>query len=156
MAPRDASSPTVRPIVRRFGIAVLSVSVAIGLALVLRPFHMNLTPFLFAIGATVWYAGAGPGVLAVVLSILALDYFFVPPLYSMSMLGHAEFVYLIFCTLFALIVGWVSGTRRRAEQRLLQARDELDTKVVERTADVKRSEAYLAEAQKLNRTGSWA
>jgi PAS domain S-box-containing protein len=156
MAPRDASSPTVPPIVRRFGIAVLSVAVAIGLALVLRPFHMNLTPFLFAIGATVWYAGAGPGVLAVVLSILALDYFFVPPLYSMSMLGHAEFVYLIFCTLFALIVGWVSGTRRRAEQRLLQARDELDTKVVERTADVKRSEAYLAEAQKLNRTGSWA
>src|SRR6266853_1201906 len=39
---------------------------------------------------------------------------------------------------------------------LSQARNELEMKVAERTADLQRSEAYLAEAQKLTHTGSWA
>src|SRR6266853_823798 len=39
---------------------------------------------------------------------------------------------------------------------LSQARDELEMKVAERTADLQRSEAYLAEAQTLTHTGSWA
>src|SRR5258706_12104162 len=39
---------------------------------------------------------------------------------------------------------------------LSQARNELEMKVAERTADLRRSEAYLAEAQTLTHTGSWA
>ncbi len=39
---------------------------------------------------------------------------------------------------------------------LSQVRDELEMKVAERTADLQRSEAYLAEAQTLTHTGSWA
>ena len=87
---------------------------------------------------------------------LSLDYFFVPPLYSFTIVSLADLIYLILCTLFALIVGWVSAARRRVEQELRQARDELDAKVVERTADLSRSEGYLAEAQRLSHTGSWA
>jgi PAS domain S-box-containing protein len=37
-----------------------------------------------------------------------------------------------------------------------QARNELERKVWERTADLQRSQAYLAEAQRLTHTGSWA
>src|SRR6267143_512165 len=43
----------------------------------------------------------------------------------------------------------------RSEQALRRARDELELKVAERTAELQRSEAYLAEAQKLSRTGSF-
>jgi PAS domain S-box-containing protein len=39
---------------------------------------------------------------------------------------------------------------------LRQARNELEIKVAERTTDLQRSEAYLADAQKLTHTGSWA
>jgi signal transduction histidine kinase len=39
---------------------------------------------------------------------------------------------------------------------LRQARSELEIKVAERTADLQRSESYLAEAQRLTHTGSWA
>jgi signal transduction histidine kinase/PAS domain-containing protein len=46
--------------------------------------------------------------------------------------------------------------RRRAEAELRKARDELELKVAERTAELGRSEAYLAEAQRLTRTGSFA
>jgi signal transduction histidine kinase/PAS domain-containing protein len=46
--------------------------------------------------------------------------------------------------------------RTRAEAELRDARDQLEVKVVERTAELGRSEAYLAEAQRLTRTGSFA
>lgn len=45
---------------------------------------------------------------------------------------------------------------RESEQQLRQARDELETKVAERTAELRRSEAYLTEAQRLSHSGSWA
>ena len=157
MAYRDPSSPTPMPTILRYGIAFLSVAIAIGLDFfLLRQFEAILTPFLFAVAATVWYAGTGPGVLAIVLSVLGLNYFFLRPFFTFNPIGYADLVYLIFCTFCALAVGWVSALRRRAEQELRRAREEFEAKVVERTANLARSEAYLAQAQKLTHTGSWA
>src|SRR6266436_437609 len=117
MAHRDPSSPTPMPTILRYGIAVLSVAIAIGLDLfLLRHFDAILTPFLFAVAATVWYAGTGPGVLAIVLSVLSLNYFFLHSFFSFSPI--ADLVYLTFCTFCALAVGWVSTVRRRTEQEL--------------------------------------
>src|SRR5712671_1699007 len=156
MAHRNPSSPTPMPTILRYGIAVLSVAIAIGLGFfVLRHFEAILTPFLVAVAATVWYAGNRPGVLAIVLSVLSLNYFFLRPGLSFSPVSYADLVYLTFCIFCALAVGWVSAVRRRAEQELRQAREQLEAKVVERTASLQRSEAYLAEAQRLTRTGSW-
>src|ERR1700750_1242713 len=154
MANRDPSSPTPMPTVHRYGIAVLSVAIGIGLDFfLLRHFDAVLTPFLFAVAATVWYAGILPGVLAIVLSVLSLNYFFLRPVFSFSPISYADLVYLTFCTFCALTVGWVSAMRRRTEQELRQAREELDAKVVERTASLQRSEGYLAEAQRLSHCG---
>src|SRR6202047_3225320 len=44
---------------------------------------------------------------------------------------------------------------RESEQQLRRARDELETKVAERTAKLRGSETYLAEAQRLSHTGSF-
>src|SRR5712672_1527619 len=155
MAHRDPSSLTPMPTILRYGIAVLSVAIAIGLGFfLLQHFEAKLTPFLFAVAATVWYAGTGPGVLAIVLSVLSLNYFFLlHPFLSFSPISYADLVYLTFCIFCALAVGWVSAVRRRAEQELRQAREELEAKVVERTASLRRSEAYLAEAQRLSHCG---
>ena len=94
--------------------------------------------------------------LAIVLSVLSLNYFFLRPGFSFSPISYADLVYLTFCIFFALAVGWVSAVRRRTEQEFRQARDELEAKVVERTANLQRSESYLAETRKLTHSGSWA
>ncbi len=155
MAHRDPSSPRPIPTILRYGIAVLSVAIGIGLDFfLLRHFDAKLTPFLFAVAVTVWYAGTGPGVLAIVLSVLSLNYFFLHSFFSFSPISYADLVYLTFCTFCALAVGWVSAVRRRTEQELRQVRGELEAKVVERTASLQRSERYLAEAQRLSHTGS--
>ncbi len=154
MAPRESSSPEAIPAILRYTIAVLSVAIATGAALLLTRFSATLTPFLFAVGATVWFAGVGPGVLAIVLSVLSLDFFFVTPFYSFSF-RHADLVYLAICIGFALVVGWVAATRRRVEEELRDARDALDAKVLERTTDLRESEGKLEEAQRIARVGYW-
>jgi PAS domain S-box-containing protein len=142
------------PTILRYGIAVLSVAIAVGMCfLLLRHFDAKLTPFLFAVAATVWYAGTGPGVLAIVLSVLSLNYFFLQPSFSFTPISYADLVYLSFCTFCALAVGWASTVRRRTEQELRLAHEKLEATVVERTASLRRSEAYLAEAQRLSHCG---
>src|SRR6266566_4048539 len=44
---------------------------------------------------------------------------------------------------------------RESERQLRKARDKLEIKVAERTAELQRSQAYLAEAQRLSHTGSF-
>src|SRR6201996_4303787 len=152
MANRDPSLPM--PTILRYGIAVLSVAIGIGLDfLLLRHFDAKLTPFLFAVAATVWYAGTGPGVLAIVLSVLSLHYFFLQPFFSFNPVSYADLVYLTFCTFCALAVGWVSAVRRRTEQELRLAHEKLEATVGERTASLQRSERYLAEAQRVSHCG---
>jgi DNA-binding winged helix-turn-helix (wHTH) protein len=131
MAHHDPSSPTPMPTILRYCIAVLSVAIATGLGLFLLRHllvEIRLTPFLFAVAATVWYAGTGPGVLAIVLSVLSLNYFFLHSFFS-SPISYADLVYSTFCTFCALAVGWVSAVRRRTEQELRQAHAALDAKI---------------------------
>jgi multicopper oxidase len=68
-------------VVQRYGAAAVSVILAAIAALLLR--HYNLphpfTSFSFvAIATTFWYAGTGPGLLAIALSCSALTFFFTP------------------------------------------------------------------------------
>jgi PAS domain S-box-containing protein len=141
MAHQDSSSPASRSVILHYGLAVLSVAIAVGSSLLLQRFEIRESLFLMAIAATVWFGGMGPGLLAIVLSILSIDYFFLPPIYSISLdLTHVP--YFIVFTSFGLSISWLSASRRHAEQYLRQARNQLERKVAEQI-DALREQASL-------------
>src|SRR5580704_5959647 len=99
----------------RYGLAVLSVALVVGTALLLEHYHFRNVAdplFLFAIALTVWFAGLGPAILAVALSGLADSYFFI---------------------LFASLLTAFASIRRGVERQLLRSRDELAQEVAVRT-----------------------
>jgi len=87
---------------------------------------------LLAIALVAWYGGIGPAALAVVLSSLANDYYFIPPLYSLTITRNDVPHFVIFIVV-ALLLSWFASVRRRAERALLQSREELKREVAERT-----------------------
>jgi DNA-binding NtrC family response regulator len=128
-----AAQPTLA-VVLRYGLAVASVAAALGTTLILR--HYNSPPrfishfVMIAIALTFWYTGTGPGLLAFLLSslgvsFLARNHFLLP--------GFPLEPFLLFYAVFSLLVGWFSASRRRAEQLLSEARNNLELQVAERT-----------------------
>ena len=123
----EISLRRVPSVVLRYGLAVVSVAIALGLAL-LAQFQaidkLEFPIFLTSVAVTVWYAGNVPGALAVVLSCLSYNYFFTEPLYTLYIEPSDRPLFVGF-VLFAFIIGWFSSRRRRIEQELRQAGDEL-------------------------------
>jgi light-regulated signal transduction histidine kinase (bacteriophytochrome) len=87
--------------------------------------------FTLAIALATWYSGAGPSILAVLLSSACFDYFFTEPHYSFDITRNELPYYFIFIA-WAIIVASFSAVRRRAEDRLRQARDNLLVEVEQR------------------------
>src|ERR1700752_572461 len=141
--PRKPESPPLSAF-RRYGLSVLGVGLALGVALCLRQFHFgNLEDalFLFAVAMAAWYGGLGPAVVAWALTCVGYDYFFVEPLYTID-IAPSELPYFIVFALFAALVTWFSTVRRRVERELRQARDDLEKRSVELAASNKELEAF--------------
>jgi PAS domain S-box-containing protein len=159
----DKAKWSARPAVD-YGLAMVSVAAAAGLTQLLLHFHLPLMFNAFALSAiaiTFWYGGTRPGILAAVLSALVRGYIFDPEISSLSRVLY-DLVFLVFALLMT------GATRRRDElevrvaQRtaeLSRANDDLSLEIAERKRaeeKLRQSEAYLAEAQRLTHTGSWA
>src|SRR5438477_4716846 len=101
--------------VLRYGAAVISVAVALGTTLILRHYALPhpFTSFSFVgIAITFWYAGMGPGLLALLLSYLAITHFSIPARIG----GSSSESYLVIYGIFGLLLSWFSSSRRRAER----------------------------------------
>jgi PAS domain S-box-containing protein len=130
---RQFSNPL--SVMQRCGLAVVSVGVALGVALLLGGFHLRnveIPLFLFAVAVSAWYGQAVSAVLALLLSTISFDYFFTEPLHTLY-IAPSEIPYFIVFGAFASLVTWFSTVRRRVEADLRRARDELQTEVTERT-----------------------
>src|ERR1700747_2471381 len=104
--------------VQGYGLAILSVSVSLAIALFLDRHNFTTVSqplFLLAIAIVAWYGGIGPSALAVVLSSTVNDYFFIPPLYSFYV-TRADVPHLIIFILVALLLSWFAAVRRRVER----------------------------------------
>jgi len=162
------------PVIWSYGIAVLSV---IGVAIIsLWPsFHLQTAPaslFLCAILFGAWFGGAGPGLLATTISATVFYYYFLPPVHTFAAKPEEIPRFVVFFVA-ALFVWTLSAAQNSATESLRRARDGLKEIVQElqntnealqaesrerKSAEesLRRTDGYLAEAQRLSHTGSWA
>lgn len=121
-----------------YAVAVLSVVAALVAALLLEP-DMHSSPFvslsLCAIMFSAWFGGLGPGLFATALSVAGFTYYFVPPIGFA--VAPTDLPRVVLLAVTALFVVWLNVARRGTESAL------------------RRSEAYLADAQRLSHTGSF-
>jgi two-component system sensor histidine kinase KdpD len=124
-SPADLLLPPVRPDLRSFGTALLSVGLATLAGFLICP-YLDLADvamlYILCITAVATLSGKGTALLASVLSVLCLDFFFIPPVYTLAVrdIRHVG--------TFAVMlgVGWVVATlaeRIRAQTRLAQRRE---------------------------------
>jgi C4-dicarboxylate-specific signal transduction histidine kinase len=114
------------PAIWSHGIAVLSVAVALFITQ-WPALHLETAPaslFLCAVMFSAWLGGVGPGLLATVLSCLALSYYFLEPLHSFAV-NSDEMPRLVIFVLAALLVGSLSAAQRSANESLRRTRDDL-------------------------------
>src|SRR5882672_2920686 len=158
----------------RWVVAIVSVASAVILGMEVEK-YWHSTPytslFICAILISAWVGGFGPGLLAVTLSVLAFDYFFLPPIYSFTV-DLSSMPRLILFAVSALIVALLTASQRSRTESLRRTRDDLAAKVqklhtinkalhvenAERKraeGALRRSEGYLSEAQRLSHTGSF-
>src|SRR5258708_22216940 len=121
-----------RSIALRYGLALVSVAAAVGLADAFLHFHLPqpFTAFaLSAIAVTFWYAGTKPGILAALLSLLVRGYFFEPDTNTESRLLY-DLAFLVFAFLIA---------------RVARTRNDLKSFVAERPKESTQSTKNLSQ-----------
>jgi PAS domain S-box-containing protein len=111
--------------------AALVVASAVIVALLLQT-YLHTSPvaslFLSAVIFAAWIGGAGPGLAATALSILALDYFFIDPIFSLDLMLK-DVPRLALFTLPALFVVGLIAAQRNATHSLQRSRIDMEDKV---------------------------
>jgi C4-dicarboxylate-specific signal transduction histidine kinase len=137
----DVRNP-ISSVLFKYGIAILVVTSAL---LITRSLQSTMFPtplFFAAIVISTWFGGTGPGLVAVVFATLALDFYFVSPVRGFA-IRTADLPYMAQFVLPALLSFWFTKKRKEAEAALKEARDQLDVKVQQRTAQLRQANELL-------------
>jgi hypothetical protein len=132
-----------QPLFSAYAVAVVAVGGAVVATLGLGP-AMKHTPTLFfcSVILSSWFGGVWPGIFAGLLSAIAMDYYFIPPIYALG-ISLEEAPDMIAFVASALFVSWLSGEQKRAKDSLREARDNIDAKVREGTPKLWQTEDQL-------------
>src|ERR1700730_17386528 len=149
----DLGLRRVTPAVWRYGLSVLSVAISTAATMPLQSFGVRTSLFFPAVLLTTWFGGTGPGLLAVLLSILSINFFFTEPFFAFQF-SVRDIPTTIAFLFSALVISSWSTARKRSENRLREsekelrkARHELESKVEERTVDLSRSNEALQTSE---------
>ena len=110
-----------------YGVAIGSTAIALLLSLWLESLISRTIGafFYIAIIASTWYGGFLPGIVTVVLSTLAIDYFLIPPQYQLGINQPEDVLRLGLFLLVALIINLVTGNLQYSRKKIQQLNQQL-------------------------------
>ncbi|MFZ3374184.1 MAG: PAS domain S-box protein [Chthoniobacterales bacterium] len=120
MSKSDLGLRRFAPAVWRYGLSVLSVAISIAVTIPLRGFSVRTSLFFPAVLLSTWFGGTGPGLLAVLLSTLSINFFFTEPPFQFQ-LGVQDIPHTVAFLFAALVISSWSSARKRAENRLRES-----------------------------------
>jgi signal transduction histidine kinase len=148
-ASHPQSSHEFLPRLTRYAVAVIAATLALLLTFLLWPLldPPVSTLFFAAVMVSAWYGGLGPGLLATLIAVAAIDGFFLhqPGTIALSLHG---FVQLVLFVLVATLISSLTAARRHAEEALRKAHDELEQQVQARTAELAEQNVKLLRLQR--------
>ena len=117
---------SIRLPILRYALVILFVGVGFYWSFLLRPFFAYgfLPMLLIAVMASAWIGGAGPGLFAVLMSSVGVDYFFFAPVHNLRLSADALPYFLLFLA-SALAMNWLSVLQKNAGQKQQAHLDEL-------------------------------
>ena len=110
-----------------YGVAIGSTAIALFLVLWLEPFLLRTIGAFFYIAIIVssWYGGWRPGSVAVVLSTVAMNYWFIPPRYQFWFERPEDLVQLTTFFLVAFLINLLTSNFRDSKQKIERLRQKL-------------------------------
>jgi K+-sensing histidine kinase KdpD len=132
------------PAIFAYAVAILSVTAVV---IISRwpALHLQEHPaalFLCAVMISAWLGGAGPGLLATLLSCVAFNYYFLEPLDSFA-IKYQEIPRFVIFIVSAVVAASLSAAQRSATESLRSAGDYLTetVKELQRTNDALQAES---------------
>ncbi|MGO9433119.1 MAG: PAS domain S-box protein [Terracidiphilus sp.] len=116
----SAADLVVHRLLPRYGLAALTLGIALGVALLLEHFHFRVPAallLLLPVAIASWYGGRGPGVMAAILSTVTYYWFFVEPARTIY-IYLSEIPHFVTFAAFAVLLSWFGAVRRRVEAGL--------------------------------------
>ncbi|MGV0103424.1 histidine kinase [Nostoc sp. DSM 114160] len=110
-----------------YGVAIGSAAIALLLSLWLELLLSRTIGafFYIAIIVSTWYGGFRPGIVTVVLSTLAIDYYLIPPQYQLRINQPGDILRLGLFLLVALIINLVTGNLQYSRRKIQQLNQQL-------------------------------
>lgn len=110
-----------RPRTARYGVATLSVILAIFFHIILNPFlheQITLFSFILAVMFSGWYGGFGPGIFATFLSTTVGVILYIEPIDSIHILTTSELVRILFFIIIGIFISILNGMLRYTNKQL--------------------------------------
>jgi PAS domain S-box-containing protein len=136
----------------RWGLAVLAVLIALALSLAVQPYIGRVIFILFwpAVVGTAVAGGLGPALLASALSVVAVDWFFIPPVHAFHAPEPSDAVALGTFAVVSSLVSTMANRRRAAEHRAVEAARENAELALQLENQAIELESQLEESQTLS------
>jgi len=114
-----------RPILLDYALALICVSVALLLTMMIMPLVqiVSFSFFFAAVAVSAWYGGFGPGVFATALATLAGDYFLMPPTHTFGSLAPNDAVRIVLFAFGSILIAVLMEVRKRSAEAIRQERE---------------------------------